>query len=325
MVSALAAMGPSLAQADTVTLSNGDRLTGTVLEMTRGKLRFETEHSGKLEIKWSEIVSLTTDRFVHVEFFDKEPLNGKVILKDGLFEIWRDPLIPPTQVSPSEVSGIDPAGIRWSASLTLALRAEDGNNHSTDIFTNAELIRESDVDKTLLRGYLIYGTEDRAATDQSAYGLLQYNYRIGPDWYLYGGAECRTDRFEDLTLRAVFSLGPGFILVKKNDLEAWIDAGPSYTHEVLRTGEEDDWFGARVAAHVQLKLSFGLDIRDDFAYYPNFKDPANWQIHNEGTLSTPLGSHWSLTLNIITDLDHEPIPGKRKYDDVYALGVRFSF
>jgi len=325
IVLALFAFEAAAAEADVVTFANGDRLSGKVLGMAGGNLRLKTEHCGTVEIQWKEIMSLSTEKEFRLEQENGEPLKGKLVLKDGSLEIQEDPTTPPVRVSPSDVSRVEPPGTRWSGSLTLSIRAEDGNSHSTDIFSTAELIRDGEVDKFLVRGHLTYGTENGALTDQAAYGLFQYNLNLSRDWYLYAGTETTTDKFEDLSFRTVISMGPGYIIVKSDGIEAWLDAGPSYVHEVQSSGVKDSWVGARVAGHLKVKLPLGLEVRDDVLFYPNFNQSTNWQLHNEVTVTTSLGAGWSLSLSIISDLDHDPIPGKERLDDLYALGLQYKF
>lgn len=58
---ACAALAWTQAQADTVVLSNGDRLTGRVLLMDAGKLVLETGYAGEITIKWNQVAQIETD------------------------------------------------------------------------------------------------------------------------------------------------------------------------------------------------------------------------------------------------------------------------
>lgn len=62
-----------LAQADTVILTNGDRLTGRVLLMDSGKLVLSTDYAGEIRIAWNKVAQLQTD--------DPMVLNGKGLPK----------------------------------------------------------------------------------------------------------------------------------------------------------------------------------------------------------------------------------------------------
>ena len=47
-------------KAESIHLNNGDRLTGTVVELTDGKLQVATPYAGNIEIDWSVIQSFET-------------------------------------------------------------------------------------------------------------------------------------------------------------------------------------------------------------------------------------------------------------------------
>lgn len=325
LVLVVTALGAAVAQADVVTFANGDRLSGKVLGLASGKLRLKTEQCGTVEIDWKKIQSLESDQEFRIEFEGREATKGTLALKGGQVVIQETPVEPPLPVPPSSVSRLEAPGAKWFGSLTLSLKAEDGNNRSTDLFLAGEIVRDGEVDKLLAKGHVIYGTENGVLDDQAAFGRLQYNLNLSKEWYAFAGAEGQTDKFEDLTVRSVVSAGPGYIVAKESGFELWFDAGPAVIHEVLRDGTRETWFGARTAAHILVKLPLGLEVQDDLLFYPNFKESTNWQLHNEFALSTLLGSGWSLTFNIISDLDHEPVPGKKRLDDLYALGLRFKF
>lgn len=68
LVVALAWPSAALAErTDVVVLKNGDRITGEVRELVRGRLRFKTDDSGTLYIEWDAIAELTAGGTFEVE------------------------------------------------------------------------------------------------------------------------------------------------------------------------------------------------------------------------------------------------------------------
>src|ERR1700690_1738664 len=68
---------PALAErTDVVVLDNGDRITGEVLELSAGQLKFKTDHVGTLYIDWTHMVSLTTAQRLNIELLDGKRLYG---------------------------------------------------------------------------------------------------------------------------------------------------------------------------------------------------------------------------------------------------------
>ena len=65
---------------DTVVLTDGSQLMGTIQQISDGKLVIATDFAGTLEIDGSKIKSLTTDGNVHVELASGDQLVGPVRL-----------------------------------------------------------------------------------------------------------------------------------------------------------------------------------------------------------------------------------------------------
>ena len=61
---------------DVVVLDNGDHITGEVLELSSGQLKFKTDHAGTLYIDWTHIASLTTTQKLNIELIDGKRLFG---------------------------------------------------------------------------------------------------------------------------------------------------------------------------------------------------------------------------------------------------------
>ncbi len=51
---------------DVVTLGNGDRITGEVKRLDRGRLEFSTDDAGTLYLEWDKLVSVVATRIVEV-------------------------------------------------------------------------------------------------------------------------------------------------------------------------------------------------------------------------------------------------------------------
>src|SRR5215470_1539742 len=79
---ALAACAACLAapKTDVVTMTNGDRITGEVKSLERGKLVLSTDHAETIEIEWDMVASVKSNQVMQVE------LNSGVIVFGSLAE-----------------------------------------------------------------------------------------------------------------------------------------------------------------------------------------------------------------------------------------------
>jgi hypothetical protein len=61
---------------DVVTLANGDRITGEVVRLERGRLEFKTDDAGTLSLEWDKLASLVAARIVEVVTTDGRRFVG---------------------------------------------------------------------------------------------------------------------------------------------------------------------------------------------------------------------------------------------------------
>jgi hypothetical protein len=67
------------ANTDVVTMSNGDRLTGEIKSLDRGKLSFETDATNTIQIEWDHVATLTSAQNFEVTLDDGRILFGSLL------------------------------------------------------------------------------------------------------------------------------------------------------------------------------------------------------------------------------------------------------
>src|SRR5690606_32081208 len=81
----LAVAGPLAA--DVVTLSNGDRVTGSILESNEKTLKMKTEFLGEVEIEWSAVTALGAPDKLYVTSGAGQTLVGPVTTEDDKLQV----------------------------------------------------------------------------------------------------------------------------------------------------------------------------------------------------------------------------------------------
>lgn len=77
----------SAASAAVVTLKNGDRVTGEVIESNDAKLRVNTEFLGEVEISWEAVSGIDSDDPLHVSSSDGQVLVGPLTTQGDSFQV----------------------------------------------------------------------------------------------------------------------------------------------------------------------------------------------------------------------------------------------
>jgi Protein of unknown function, DUF481 len=72
------AVATAQGRTDVVTLANGDRITGEIVRLDRGRLEFKTDDAGTLYLEWDKLTSLVSMRLVEVTTTDGATLLGSL-------------------------------------------------------------------------------------------------------------------------------------------------------------------------------------------------------------------------------------------------------
>ena len=70
----------AVAKTDVVIFVNGDRLTGEVKSLERGKLRFKTAATDTISIEWDDVASLTSNQNIQVETDGGDRYLGQLVV-----------------------------------------------------------------------------------------------------------------------------------------------------------------------------------------------------------------------------------------------------
>jgi hypothetical protein len=99
---------------DVVTLRNGDRVTGEIKKLDRGRLEFDTDDAGTLYLEWDKLASLVAARRFEVELEDGTKYLGNLggSAPRSITVVASGVSIP---IPMSEVTRITPIGVSfWS-------------------------------------------------------------------------------------------------------------------------------------------------------------------------------------------------------------------
>jgi putative salt-induced outer membrane protein YdiY len=316
------------AWADEVVLKNGDKITGKVVVLVKGKLALETPYAGVIQVNWADVTSIKTEGNVKVKTATGDLMEGTLSPgAQGLLKVAAAGIAEPVVIELGKVTYLNEPPVEWHGGIDLAYRATDGNTHTQTFFATADGTRESDLDKFSLRVISAYSKTSGVMTARNTYGLGKYDYKFTPDLYGYVSGEFISDTFKDIDLRSIFSVGAGCIVAKEKAFDLWGEAGIAYINNNFKITPDEGHLGARVMVHGRVAVPWvGVDLIDDLTYYPNFKHATRWQLHNEAAVATSVGKGWTLKAGVITDYDHAPpLAGVEKQDDVYYIGLGYHF
>src|ERR1700730_18514064 len=90
------------AQADQVSLKNGDRLSGSIVSSDGKTLLIKTEFAGEVSVQWDAITAIESSEKLNLTLKDGKRLSGNITTKDGKFVVAD----APSDVAPNNIVGV---------------------------------------------------------------------------------------------------------------------------------------------------------------------------------------------------------------------------
>jgi hypothetical protein len=230
------------AKTDVVIFRNGDRLTGEVKKLERGKLRFKTDATGTIEIEWDEVAHLSSESTYQVEHKDGTLQYGRleatpnrevtrVVGEKATREVPHPDLVLITPIKQKfwgRVDGSVSFGYSFTKSsnvtqFTLGADAEYRSRRRRTGFQLSSIVTEQET-----------GTTDRIDLG-STYQRIYRNRH-----FAVGGLAFQRNQELGIDLRILLSGGPGRYLIKNNRNELMVGGGLAVNREGVTDSTDVD-------------------------------------------------------------------------------------
>ncbi len=332
--------------ADTVVLSNGDRVTGTIVTTADGKVTVKTEFMGEVKIDRKAIVAIEVEEPVVVTFEGGETVVGrvktenervKVIQEDGS-EVAK-PLAAFEAVRTSDFQrkwereqkrATSPGWFDfWSLKADLGLAAASGNAQTTTLSSGTVLERVTGFDKTTLRFKQIYSTqntkEPKGVTANAVTGSARYERDFGADFFVYGSGTFDFDEFQDLDLRSAIGGGLGWHIIRREDHTWDFGAGGNWNREKFSTGLVRNSAEGNLNEESHHQLTKMVSFYQGFSIFPNLTDRGEYRFNARLGADLKINTHLSVTFRVSNLFLSNPIEGNKKNDILLSTGLQYTW
>lgn len=344
--------------ADQVTLKNGDRLTGKVVKSDGKTLVLHTDAAGDVTIQFAAIQDIKTDEQLHVGLKGGKTAVGPVTTTDGKIEIA-------TKTGGTvEASKEDVTVIRndaeqlaydkslhpglmhgWNGGANVGFSIARGNSESENLALAFNAVHPTLNDKITLYASSIFTKNNLPSPGLVAANLqqggLRYDRDVNPRTFVFVGADFMSNALQFLDLRAAYSGGFGFHVIKSDNTTLNFLGGINYTHETYSNGPEilpvtvpptfqsygktNRFAALDLGEELNHKLGKSTVITQNLYFYPNLQDTGQYRgVFNFGTVTKI--SKWLGWQNQFGDIyvSNPPI-GAKKNDLVLTTGLNISF
>jgi hypothetical protein len=219
---------------DVVVLSNGDRITGEIARLDRGRLEFKTDDAGTLYLEWDNLVSLVSSRLVEVVTADGLTFLGSLgrSAAQSIAVIGTEATVTLPMANVTMVNAIGRSFWRkLDGSIDLGFSyTKSSGIAQLDLNTDAVYRRPGfqgrlTTSVTLTRQKDEQENDDRGAIEAS---YLRYQW---PRWFVLGVGRVETNESLGLKLRSQVGGAIGPRLVNSNRAQLAVGAGLVFNDE----------------------------------------------------------------------------------------------
>ena len=316
VVSAVALLLSAFAgQADTLAMSNGDWLSGTVLTMEENTLILATDYAGEIGIDWSAVREVSLERPLPVLLQDDREvetrqLPGEDVRLAHVVAIAPRPPQPPSWKGRVDFGYAQTAGNRNSDLGTLTVLAERGRagGHRLSLLLDAAQ-GTTQGEETANRARL-QGKYDRASSNWS------YRYYLAGIGY---------DGVRDSDRRVELGYGIGKPLIDRPANLLTAEVGLAYVAEEFGTGEREADAKLRLGEAWRRHVGADAELLESLAVLSALGDLSDLTSEFALALTQPLGSRLAFTTKFLSRYDSRPVEGTKRSDYTVTAQIGFAF
>ena len=316
LAAVLAVVLPTTAHAqpktDVVTLANGDRITGEVKRLDRGRLEFSTDDAGTLYLEWDKLVSVVaTARQVEVVTNDGRRFLGSLgvapprsIAVAGLTDTAILAMLEVTIIRPigtsfwSKLDGSVDAGFNYTRSSGVGQLNFNSDTVYQKVASRIRLaasltITEKDDDE---------GRDDRGSVEMS---YLHYLWR---EWFIISAGRFETNESLGLELRSQVGIATGPRLINSNRGQLAIGAGIVLNDELgvdverVQNIEAILLFQSSYFTYDRPKTNVDVSVQ----YYPSLSNRGRHRLELDAGVKRELVKDLFVALNVYNSYDNRP-------------------
>ena len=235
---------PSVARADHVALSNGDRLTGTVISVSPTAVTMDTQLAGRVTMKWSTLADVTASVPVRATLPSGEVVEGPFSVANGRLSVQRTSggrvPVDPGSAKALEIVNRSADAPNWQGTMNAGLDVSRGNSETSTLSTNGTATRLGSHDRLGLFGTYLFsavgGGTDAVTTARATRGGVRYDHDLVGPTFGFGFGDAENDPLQLLDLRTVVGGGAGAHLLKTNATQLNLFGGVSYAKDAYAAG-----------------------------------------------------------------------------------------
>ncbi len=322
-------------------MKNGDRLTGSVVQLDGKNITIKTTAFGLVSAPWDQVASLKTDAPIHITLQGGRTMTGTIAPANGRLAITSNGST--TDVSTGEITGLrndaqqvayerllaPGLGQLWAGVASLGWAGTNGNAKTLTFTTAFNAARLTNTDKTSIYFNLIKASAlingVNASTAEAVRGGVAYDHNVRPRLFVNVFNDYEYDKFQNLDLRFVLGGGFGYHAIKSDRHVLDVLGGADYNHSSFSTGLTRSSAEAFWGDEYLFKLNGTTSLTQSYRMFNNLSNKGQYRINFDLGLGTKLRKWLTWNLALSDRYLSNPVPGRKTNDWLYTTGLGVTF
>lgn len=318
--------------ADRLHFTDGESITGALLGIEEGRVKWTSAILGDLAIEQHHIEYIESGDHFDLKLTGEELNNCWMYIKRDQQHLHCDQGVRPLNdwklvVSAGETLLEPPDLLQQKGELTIALEDSSGNSNLTRYDVNARSeLRFLESRHTIALRHQDESVE-RATTRQSWLGSYQYDQFFTDRWFATGNAFYERDKFRELDQRFSAGAGMGYQFLETAYFDLLGKGSLNYVNEDFTTGISR----SRPAFLWNLDFAWrvdggGMELFHRHAVLQSFEKGEDYEINTITGFRYPINGHLSSVIQLEYNYDNLPAEIQvDKVDQKWALGVNYAW
>ncbi|MFO1052849.1 MAG: DUF481 domain-containing protein [Planctomycetota bacterium] len=326
-VAALISCCGALRAQDTVTLQNGDRISGKIQSVTAGGVVVDSPAAGTVTVKIDQLAGISSAAPIKLATLAGDKLEATITgIQNGQLQVSGPG--GTRSLAAGDLVAWRPE-VEWNGSISVGASMTTGNTERRSANAAAEAIRRTEDTRLTLRGTWDYA-EDKATgswviNQRRVFGSAKYDWFFNTKTYLWGQVTAENDKFADLQLRSTAGGGLGYQFYDDADFSLQGEAGLTYFDENRKVGKDSSYVAARLAYRARWEIAKNVTLLQDGEFYPSIEDVNDFYARLDTRARATLTDNMFAQLQWIFDYDNTPATGFDRQDHRILAAVGWSF
>jgi len=295
---------------DIVTLGNGDRITGEITSLARGRLALKTDDAGTIEIEWDKIRRVQSPRLFEIETTDGRRLLGS-LNSPADRQIAVGVLDNPLILAMDDVTRLTPIGASFWSKLEGSINAGFSYTHSAQLaqvtFNQDAIYRRPAFQFRMASSATLTKQENEEEDDRASLSMQYIRYR-GLKWFIASGGRLESNESLGLVLRSQLGAALGRRIVNTNRAQFETGAGVVANNEqgvdTETTQNVEALFLASASYYTYDSPKTTIDVTTQ--YYPSLSQKGRQRVQIDSSFNRELFKDLTLTFSVFYTFDSKP-------------------